>query len=237
MIQELALKVYDVDYSFIIKNYLDPQLWRKEWTLFVYKDMKFSIRLSSIYTQSRTIYFDVILRYSDENSIECTALSIGHNLNNSNIQVLKRQIKNTMESLIESVECHFIAKTKEYKIACELEERHRENLEDKATKFLDKNGIYIADVRDAYIDWYVNKMEYNYTSNVKNMYNHDLLFDVYLIFYKATEQKDKFEWLKENYLRKHRDKSDLIEEIEEKIAEMETDEYQEELEDGLESIM
>ena len=35
MKNELALKVYDIDYSFIIKNYLSPELWEKTWTLFV----------------------------------------------------------------------------------------------------------------------------------------------------------------------------------------------------------
>lgn len=237
MSNELTIKVYDVDYSFIIKNYLDPQLWQKEWSLFVYKDMKFSIRLSSIYTKSKSLYFDVIARYSDENSVESVERSIGHNLGNGNINVLKRQIKGAMEQLIESIEERFTRKTKEYKMARNLETQHRQNLEEKAKDYLDENGIYIDDVRSAYIDWYVNKMDYNYTNNIINSYSHDLLFDVYLVFYKATEQKDKFEWLKENYLRKHKDTNYLLEEIEEKIAEMETDEYQEELDDGLESIM
>lgn len=237
MSNELTIKVYDVDYSFIIKNYLDPQLWQKEWSLFVYKDMKFSIRLSSIYTKSKSLYFDVIARYSDENSVESVERSIGHNLGNGNINVLKRQIKGAMESLIGMIEERFARKTKEYKMARNLETQHRQNLEEKAKDYLDENGIYIEDVRSAYIDWYVNKMDYNYTNNIINSYSHDLLFDVYLVFYKATEQKDKFEWLKENYLRKHKDTNHLLEEIEEKIAEMETDEYQEELNDGLESIM
>ena len=237
MSNELTIKVYDVDYSFIIKNYLDPQLWQKEWSLFVYKDMKFSIRLSSIYTKSKSLYFDVIARYSDENSVESVERNIGHNLGNGNINVLKRQIKGAMEQLIESIEERFTRKTKEYKMARNLETQHRQNLEEKAKDYLDENGIYINDVRSAYVDWYVNKMDYNYTNNIINSYSHDLLFDVYLVFYKATEQKDKFEWLKENYLRKHKDTNHLLEEIEEKIAEMETDEYQEELDDGLESIM
>ena len=40
----LALKVYDVDYSFIIKNYLDEKLWEKEWVIFVYKKFKVNIQ-------------------------------------------------------------------------------------------------------------------------------------------------------------------------------------------------
>ena len=29
-----VLKVYEIDYSFIIKNYLNPEMWSKTWTLF-----------------------------------------------------------------------------------------------------------------------------------------------------------------------------------------------------------
>ena len=32
------IKVFDVDYSFIIKNYLDPKMWQKEWTLFLLEE-------------------------------------------------------------------------------------------------------------------------------------------------------------------------------------------------------
>ena len=35
----LIIKAYDIDYSFIIKNYLDPKLWEKEWTLSMYKEL------------------------------------------------------------------------------------------------------------------------------------------------------------------------------------------------------
>ena len=237
MKQELALKVYEIDYSFIIKNYLDPQLWQKEWTLFIYKDMVFSIRLSSIYTKSKRLYFDIIAKYNNEDSIETVETNIGHDLQNSNVTVLKRQIKGAIEDLIERIEHNFARQTKEYKMAVRLENDHKENLKEKARSYLDENGIYISDVRDAYVDWYVSKMEYNYTSNVVNSYDHDLLFDVYLVFYKATEQKDKFEWLKNNYIRRHDDKKNLVEEIEEKIEYLETEDYQSELEDNLESIM
>ena len=30
----IDLKVYDIDYEFIIKNYTDPKLWDKTWNLF-----------------------------------------------------------------------------------------------------------------------------------------------------------------------------------------------------------
>lgn len=51
----LALKVYDVDYSFIIKNYLDERLWEKEWTIFTYKRYEITLKLDSINVRTKTI--------------------------------------------------------------------------------------------------------------------------------------------------------------------------------------
>lgn len=237
MKNELAIKVYEVDYSFIVKNYLDPQLWNKEWTLFVYKDMIFSIRLYSIHTANKELAFDIILKYSDKNSVERKEETIWYNLGNGTISVLKRQIMGAMDRLIRRVEEDFTRQTEDYEKARELEREHRNNLEEKANDYLDSNGVYIDDVRDAYISYYVNKHDFSYASNVVNAYNHDLLFDVYMIFYKATGQKDKFENLKETYMRKHNNIDSVMNEINEKIEYLNSEEYQQELEDDLESIV
>ena len=57
--QGIILKVYDVDYSFIIKNYLDEKLWNKEWTIFIYKNFHIVLRLSSIDVRNKVIVFEV----------------------------------------------------------------------------------------------------------------------------------------------------------------------------------
>lgn len=237
MKNELAIKVYDVDYSFIIKNYLDPQMWSKEWTLFVYKDMVFSIRLNSIYTDSKRLYFNVYIKYSDKDSIESKYEQIGYDLGNGTLPVLKRQIKGAMERLIERVESEFIRETNDYKSAVNLEISHRNNLREKAEDYLDTNGIYITEVRDAYIDYYVSKNDYSYATNILNAYNHDLLFDVYMIFYKATGQNDKFESLKQTYMKKHNNIESVVNEVEEQIKYLESEDYKQELEDSLEAII
>ena len=41
IMNNLVIKRYEVDYSFIIKNYLHESLWNKKWTLFVYKNYTF----------------------------------------------------------------------------------------------------------------------------------------------------------------------------------------------------
>ena len=54
-----AIKVYDIDYSFIIKNYLNPEMWQKTWTLFQYKTFVVTLRLDSINCQKEKIFFQV----------------------------------------------------------------------------------------------------------------------------------------------------------------------------------
>ncbi len=238
MKQELAIKVYDIDYSFILKNYLDPQLWTKEWTLFVYKDVSFVIFLKSIDTRNRSIDFAVRSEHTINGNKDHDTATFSYNLGNSNIESLKRQIRGSMESLIGIMENYSIYSTKEYQKARDLEREHNSRLKDRAEQYLDSNGIYLSEVRDAYIDYYTNKMSYSYTQNVMSAMKYDLLFDVYMIFYKATGQMDKFEKLKDTYARKHYNEyQNVMEEIEEKLKYLETEEYEEELDSGLDSIM
>lgn len=56
-----AIKVYDIDYDFIIKNYTDPKLWDKVWTLFVFKNYTFTLSLDTINVKNKQINFDLKL--------------------------------------------------------------------------------------------------------------------------------------------------------------------------------
>lgn len=238
MKNELALKIYEIDYSFIIKNYLDPKLWQREWTLFVYGDKSFVIYLSSIDTRNNSIYFGIRSTYSRNDYTDHDSYSFSYSLGNSNIESLKRQINGGIEALIRQMEVYMTRDTEEYRKAQSLENEHESNLRDTAERFLDDNGITIRDVREAYIDYYVDKMGYSYTSEVSNMFSHDLLFDVYMVYYKASNQIDKFDSLEKEYSRKHQDTyQDIMNEINEKIEYLETSEYQDELADNLEDIV
>ena len=62
----LRLKVYDIDYSFIIKNYLDESLWNKDWTIFIYKRFQIILRLHSIDVKRKVIWFEVEIQDNNE---------------------------------------------------------------------------------------------------------------------------------------------------------------------------
>ena len=67
-------RVYDVDYSFIVKNYLNPELWDMKWTLFMYKDFIIYLELYSINCKDKEITFK--LYYNDKKQQMCIHWSI-----------------------------------------------------------------------------------------------------------------------------------------------------------------
>lgn len=71
MKNEIALKVYDVDYSFIIKNYLASDLWQKTWTLFVYKNVRVTLDLYKIEVKKHTRKRKSKVIVSEEELREC----------------------------------------------------------------------------------------------------------------------------------------------------------------------
>ena len=54
-----TIKLYKIDYEFIIKNYLDKSLWKKIWNLFIFKNNIFTLQLASIDTKEEKIYFEI----------------------------------------------------------------------------------------------------------------------------------------------------------------------------------
>lgn len=195
-----AIKVYDIDYSFIIKNYLNPEMWKKTWTLFVYKTFVVTMHLSSINCQDEKVWFKINIKdnsdrkYSyewGENIDKETSSSVDYSLKINDISFLKTAINNTIIKMIECLETYAIRGTNEYndiKKSCEHESKI---LEDIAIKFLDSEGVSNKDIRDAYIDSYISqntKMDVklgNFISELKC----SILPDFYLIFARATGDK------------------------------------------------
>lgn len=195
-----AIKVYDIDYSFIIKNYLNPEMWKKTWTLFVYKTFVVTMHLSSINCQDEKVWFGITIKDNSdrnyryewgENIDKATSDSVDYSLKINDISFLKTAINNTIIKMIECLETYAIRGTNEYndiKKSCEHESKI---LEDIAIKFLDSEGVSNKDIRDAYIDSYISqntKMDVklgNFISELKC----SILPDFYLIFARATGDK------------------------------------------------
>ena len=200
-----TLKVYDIDYSFIIKNYLDVDLWQKTWTLFQYKDTVFTINLSSIDCKDNSICFLVKC-----NKLEYNAQTIWYYINSDmTIRMLINKINTAIWDLINTYERRIIRKTPEVCRCVELESEEESRLTEIANDFLDEQGVTNDDIRDAYISSYVsnNKHASDYTNDVVNNMKYTKLPDLYLVFAKVTKNVNR----KQLVLNANKSNTDLVE--------------------------
>lgn len=226
------LKIYDVDYSFIISNYLDKELWKMKWNLFVYKENVFTLNLHSIDTKNNKICFEIL--YNKQRWIRQT---IWYDIDNTSIDILKNQINGAIFRLMEEEDCDLCRETDGYRSVEELYSGEADRLRKIAEDYLDDNNITLEDVREAYIDNYVDNhrqmdtMLNEYLSSHKYRY----LTEMMVIFTKITNDIARFDAIRNAIQDDNR-----IKEIEDKIKEFDiyfnSEEYEEDMVDELEGI-
>ena len=237
MENKMILKVFDVDYSFIIKNYLNPELWEKEWTLFVYKKFVVTLKLIYIYVYCNKIVFEI--KVTDNNSTSWNrsqTRTVTYSLKTNNITILKKAINSAIIKAFKDIEDNlYIAKTDEYYKLQNMKDKERVKLEKIAKEFLDENNITNENIRDSYIEAYVDNTEKVWSLiNDYECQNHlRMIPDLYLTFAIATDNKE----LENDVLKANEDtKEELLKKIEELEEYMQTEEYEEEVKDNLEDV-
>lgn len=239
MKNEITLKKYDVDYSFIIRNYLSPELWKKTWTLFVYKNIRITLNLSYIWVNDPIkISFKISIKTPEYSTYTLK----DHTIDVSNLTILKKQIDNAILFLINDYERYVISKTKTCQDLLDTAVRENERLQEIAENYLDKNGIYIEDVRDAYIEYYVDKNNTgdSYLSSYKDSMKYKQCTGLWLVYARATNDDKLEEEIKDRLTTD--DYVDVLKDIQEYIdilSDEDSDEYYEyfeEKESNLESL-
>lgn len=237
----LALKVYDVDYSFIIKNYLDERLWEKEWTIFTYKRYEITLKLDSINVRTKTIWFEVTIKdNSEENKnywLKSIKDSFKYSLSIENVDILKKTLNHTIFSLIQKLELEgYIEYTNRHYELKEMQNEEREKLEEIARDFLDQEGVSNDEIREAYIEYYIDKNEevYRLISNYENDMKYKVITDFYVTFLEATNDKERLEIIRQKIGQDELEKT--LKKIEDYKEYMETEEFEDDMKSNLEEI-
>lgn len=243
----LVLKKFDMDYSFILKNYLNPELWQKEWNLFVYKEFVISLKLSSIDCSENEICFSIKVKDTGNTRDyyyewgrdydKYSSTSIRYNLGINNIEILKRKIESAIYNCILTLEKRYIRSLSDYRDIKEFKNKEIEQLEAIANQFLDDNNVSNEEIRDVYVENYVenNSTIDNRLREFVDKYEYTLFTDFYLTFVNSTNN-ESLEKLNNNNLDKINNIEDIKQEVEEYMAQMETEEFKEQLADNLEDI-
>lgn len=234
MKNELILKTYDIDYSFIINNYLDKELWDKQWTLLVYKDTKITLSLNGIKCQKPIkIEFKITVQTGDKTDYN----TLSYDMSNGNLKVLEKQINACIKTGIEYCEKWTIEEEDGYLQLDDAIIEERARLRQIAEDYLDDNGISLDDVREAYIDKYISDNETGYTfkSNYLTGRKYMVYTDLWLIVAKLTNDNDLYNSIinkSSNIL----DFDDLLEEINGFIKNMNAEEDSEEYNSYMENM-
>lgn len=243
----LILKVYDIDYSFIIKNYLNPEMWQKTWTIFQYKTFVVTLNIDYINCQAESITFNVKIK---DNSIENKYMyewgknsdkeatnNAYYSLKINNLEFLKKIIESSVLKAIEKLEEYNIMGSEDYLDLQKLYSNEQDLLREIAENFLDVNNVQNEEIREAYIDNYIsnNTKVDNYLRDMKNQKKYSIFSDLYLVFANATNNKNTIKtW--EKLLAKNNNIEELKNEIREYLEYMKTEDFENEMNDKLEEI-
>lgn len=232
-----AIKVWKMDYSFIIKNYLNPALWQKTWTLFEYKDFVITIKLTKIETENMRIVFRLNLRDNSRPNTWGDQEDVSYSLKGSSIEFLIKSINGAIFRMISYHERnHVLEDLPVYIDAKQQGDIEIEKLTALASEFLDDEGVTNEEIREAYIDKYVddNKQNDEYIQRLRSAYEYHLLTDFYLVFAESIGDDARYQTvmdkLEENEI------ENVLKEINQYKTYIETDDYQEEMKGLLEEI-
>ena len=233
-----VLKVYEIDYEFIIKNYLNPKLWNKIWTVFVYDHYVFTLMMQSIDVKRNTIWFEVNLKGNKGGYYYLSFTDMfSYNINNSNITMLKKSLQGSMLNLVNKYETALIENSELYKEFYRHCTDEDDKLREIAEQFLDDNRVTNEDIRDVYIEHYIdeNSQLYSKLRDYVCWNKYRILTDLYLILAQVLKRED----LEKRIIEANGDSAyinSLVEEINIFVENMETDEWVEEMTDNLESL-
>jgi len=230
------IKIYEIDYDFILKNYTSPELWDKVWNLFVFKNYVFTLTLQSINVKKKQIKFNIKLSSDLDIYWNHQEMDFDYDLQNMNIKMLKKLINANMLHVVEHLEQEYIEKKDEMYLFVENSRADEiEILREIASNFLDENGVTNSEIRDVYIDNYVDNNEKNWEQlqNVKRNKQYTYLVDLYLILSHIFDDKD----LEKKVLNAQtEDVSDIENEVKEYMKQLEDEEFIDGLKCELEAI-
>jgi hypothetical protein len=162
----VSTTLYRIDYAWIRAHYLDQKYWKEKWKIFDYRGLTIELSLNSIDVRNGLIGLEMRIAFSgeperglapDSGWSSSFSIPIKHDeYGDSNFQA---RLKGSAVSLIENLESDYIRGSKEYQEMKDWNDRIDQEARDTAEAFLDGLGYENEDVREAYVEWYLNKLD------------------------------------------------------------------------------
>lgn len=230
----------------ILKNYKKEEFWKKNWLIFKCKDFNITWHITSIDTIDNYIQSECVLtylgrkkrwkRWSYNYCRSCASIPL-NNIEYTNIHFQKNILGSSILT-IDYLERDIANESYDYKEAEKLEYEEQEKLKQIAIDFLDKENVTNEDIREAYIDSFVDKnSNFYFCLSVLDSSPRKYYPTARLLLYSWFNDKEKFkEESKIVNSNKNKNKHKIIYEIWKARKELENPEYIESMTDKLEKI-
>lgn len=218
MNNDLSLQISKLDFDFILDNCLKPKLWDKTWTIFRYGDYKVVLNIVKIEPEDRDIRFRVQL-ISPEDSYSPQWVSLSYEKENRNLIVAIKRLNNTVFNCFRTYEIYKTFDLPVYREAIAYERAFKDTIAEQAGQLLDSLNITNEDIREAYIDNQVDKLQTTeYTEKVIEDYKGKIMTSLYLSYCLFVQDQESYDYFKA--LAKEIITNELEEEIAEKVKEL-----------------
>lgn len=168
---EISTRLYKINFKYIIENHLNKALWKKSWLVYDYDHFKVNLRLDNI----------SIARNKITLSIGNANVEIPLSDDHFNETVFYKSVFSAIKSNIKDHERSAIRGTEAYAKACELDGQNDDKNRKIAERRLDELNIDDEEVREAYIDKYIDERRSHYWHEIYQRFEYSIQTPRYLM--------------------------------------------------------
>ena len=185
MTTALSTRLYKININTILKNYLNKEFWKKQWTVYEYDGLTIKLYIREIDVRDNA----VVLRVTRNGALWGSAFSV--NIDNHNEVVFTKSLISVIKDQIRQHEYDSIVASEGYGQAVQWDESTDEHNRLKAEMMLDAENITNEDVRYAFVDRYISENRSSHAIEYRNYYEMRILPHLYLMLAYLYETQNK----------------------------------------------
>ena len=195
----LSTQLVRLDVKTIINNYRDPKFWKQTWKIYEHDDFKIVFYIDSINVRKNRIVTKVAMPRDSKIDIktknnsnkrfyslgwdwEAEIIEIPIEHEEYSQEIFEKQVLLKCIKLIAYAEQELIKQYSVYKEAVNLYDEAQDKLREEAEAFLDDEGVRNEDIRNAYIEKYIDEADvYDERKNVIDSMRYTVIPNEYLL--------------------------------------------------------
>lgn len=206
----ISTKLIYIDYKDLIANYKNPEFWGKKWTIYDYANIKVELAINCIACSKNEIIMGLNVYYkgNKKKCYKCEAKTYIGNYNDTYYlgtfaipidhpeytnDIFKNKVYGKVQDIISSIEKSLICEFPNYVAETDRLDELEDTWEKLAGNWLDDKGVEGDDIRQAYIDAYIDSCRHktaDYRDDIVKTNTNKVLAKELLLFASFNNKED-----------------------------------------------